>query len=196
MSTPFPSPPKLHRSFAAQVERSDMDQLNDEDESPQQRTARYLNYECTYKACKYADPGMTWGQLVRDDYEHFKQLMHEHVPLESKTFDALKSQLRNDDLETAKNNVRFIDTPDQTKERVSRYMEMTCQHNGRMKGKTWKKIFELDYPYFMWSVGNTMGRDTRTFKTFVTCLKDEDRELVMKTPKGSVKRIKKTLRGR
>jgi hypothetical protein len=159
-------------------------------EDPGARRARYLQYECNYRACKYKEGGhvfpVTWGYLVQHDYAHFVELMTQHVPLESTTYAALKGELLPPDQKAAENTVRFIDTDEAKAAQKERYLDMRCTHNGRMKNKVWRDILNTDYSYFLWSVGNTMGRDTRTFKTFFECLADSDKETVLKTPKGKV----------
>ena len=157
-------------------------------ETDDQKRVRYLQYKCNYRHCKY--PNYTWGEIIRDDYDHFVDLMSHHVPAESKTFDVLKELLTKTDRENAKttDRIKLIESP---LERRERYLNMTCSHNGRMKGKTWRYILERDYNYFMWAVGNTMGRDTLTFATFVECLNEVDKRLIMCTPKGKMKQIGK-----
>ena len=160
--------------------------MDDDPEDDADRTVRYLQYDCTYKHCKYKNPLWTWGRLVKEDYNHFVELMSKHVPLESKTFKALQGELLPPDLNIAKKTVRFIDEPVQKQAQKERYLKLLCTHNGRMRNKSWGEVLEKDYNYFLWAVGNTMGRDTRTFDTFLDCLKEEDRLMVLKTPKGKV----------
>jgi hypothetical protein len=150
-------------------------------------TLRYLQFECTYRSCKYQDPLWTWGQLVKEDYDHFIELMKDHVPLGSKTFDALKDVLVPADLVLVENHrTCFINSDEQKAKTKERYLNMLCTHNGRMKNKPWGTILKYEYNYFMWAVGNTMGRETRTFNSFVECLKPADKEVVLATPKGQV----------
>ena len=153
-------------------------------ETKEERTLRFLQYQCSYRHCKY--PLDTWGEIIIKDYPHFVELMCKHVPAESKTFEALCEKLGPLDLEKAKTTERVY-TSESDSDRRDRYLDMTCSHNGRMKGKKWSEILNTDYGYFIWSVGNTMGRDTRTFNVFVECLTESDKRMVMCTPKGKVK---------
>jgi len=154
---------------------------------PSDMTTRYLQYECNYNACKYKEPALTWGEMIKQDYSHFVWLMCNHVPLESNTFEALKEHLCLPDLKLAQSTKRQHDLPEAIEARTQRYLDLTCSHNGRMNGKKWREILKTDYDYFLWAVGNTMGRDTRTFNGFVECLTDKDKTMVLNTPKGKVK---------
>ena len=40
----------------------------------------YLQYEVGYQACKYKNA--TWGDILEQDYEHFKELLSLHVPVD------------------------------------------------------------------------------------------------------------------
>lgn len=181
MTTFMPPPAPLTRHYSVGMMNTS------DDETDEEKKTRYLQYECTYRACKYKDPLKTWGELVKTDYSHFCELMTNHVPLESTTFDVLKGELFPPDLKVAENTVRHQDTEKGQEEQLERYLDMKCEHRGRMHGKTWREILKKDYNYFMWSVGNTMGRDTRTFKTFIACLKTKDQTIVLSTEKGKVK---------
>ena len=181
----IPAPPPLKRHCTNRPDQYASFE-NDTPETPQERLTRYLQYECNYKACKYKDPTKTWGEIIKEDYPHFVDLMTNHVPLQSQTFAVLKAELHLPDQKEAEKAVRFVDTEEEKAARTKRYLELTCQHNGRMKNKKWKDILSTDYEYFMWAVGNTMGRETRTFNTFVECLKEQDKVTVLKTPKGKV----------
>jgi hypothetical protein len=163
------------------------------DEEQVDNSIRYLQFECNYQACKYKDPHdiWTWGRIVKEDYPHFVELMSEHVPLASMTFQALKSHLTGRDLEEAEKKTRFIDTPEYENTRVDAFMQLTCQHKGRMNGKTWATIKKEDYNYFVWAVGNTMGRDTITFETLSKSLCEPEKAYVMATEKGQVKVAKR-----
>ena len=55
-----------------------------------------------------------------------------------------------------------------------------------MNGKTWRQIRAERYPYFMWSVGNSMGRDTKSFQVLVECLNPADQITVKTTNKGEL----------
>lgn len=155
-----------------------------QEETKQEKLQRYLNYECTYKYCKYK--GKTWQQIINDDYPHFFQLMSDHVPADSQTFEVLSSQLMPTDIEHAKNSTRFVDTPVYKQQQLQKYMNMTCSHKGRMANKTWGEIYQKDYNYYLWAVGNTMGRHTRSYQVFLSALTKEDQEYVNNTPKGKV----------
>lgn len=149
-------------------------------ESEEERRDRFMSYECCYAACKYDKH--TWRQIKEEDYEHFKSLLTNNVDRDSNTFKTLIQEL------TEKERIIAMDTPwtPQTQPDLERYLDIVCGHNGRMKGKTWGHILKNHYDYFMWSVGNAMGRETRTFNAFITCLKDEDQLYVLSTPKGTV----------
>ena len=58
----------------------------------------------------------------------------------------------------------------------------------KMNGKTWREIYEKNYPYFFWSVGNTMGRDTKSFDVFRSLLVKQDQLTVDRIEKGKVDR--------
>jgi hypothetical protein len=186
----LPEPPVLTRQSAMPITTLPEDVQMGE-ETTQERLTRYLQYDCTYKHCKYQDPLKTWGEIIREDYPHFLELMSQHVPLNSKTFDVLKSELNLDDVQVAENTIRFIDLPENKGKQQEAYLQLTCTHRGRMHGKTWGDILKKDYNYFLWSVGNTMSRETRTFNTLVKCLKDADQHMVRLTPKGKVRVSKK-----
>lgn len=176
MTTPFGSVVPVARSAAVAMDVSV--------ETVDEKLLRFLQYECGYRHCKY--PNSTWGEIIVKDYPHFVDLMSHHTPVESKTFDVLKEKLSPSDLKTAmtSNRVRIVESPDELRER---YLKMVCSHNGRMKGKTWGHILKADYEYFVWAVGNTMGRDTRSFQVFFKCLSPADQVVVENTPKGQVK---------
>jgi len=178
-----PVPPPLTRS----ITRSVVDSWDD-NEDP---TVRYLQYECNYKTCVH--PGQTWGWIIKNDYPHFLHLMKTYVPRGSNTFTALRSQLRPGDIAESVNAVRHYDTEAGKAETKNIYLGYTCSHNGRMNGKTWKEISTKDYAYFCWAVGNTMGRETRTFEVLSSCLKPEDRDVILKTPKGKYKTKKRVV---
>jgi hypothetical protein len=61
------------------------------------------------------------------------------------------------------------------------FLSYTCGHKGRFSGKTWAHVMKSDYNYFKWTVQNTMGRDTKSFRVFVECLRPRDIEVVKKT---------------
>ena len=157
----------------------------------EEQIEKYLAYECDYKACKYKAPPMTWGELVKKDYDHFLYLMSEHVGVGTTTFNVLLSQLTEDDKEKAMNATRYRDTPEGMKEEEERYLKLKCGYKGKSNGKTWQDIKDKDYSFFVWAVGNAMGRETKSFEVFKRCLKPEDRELVEATAKGEVRPSKK-----
>lgn len=157
-------------------------------ETEDQRLERFLDYECDYAKSEYKGLGMTWGELFEANYDHYKYLLSTQVANTTSTFEVLSKKLKKEDqVEAAA--ARREEEGDQ--QRRKRYLQMKCSHAGRHTGKTWGTILRQDYPYFMWAVGNTMGRETRTFKTFVECLKDEDIKKVLSTPRGLVKAPKK-----
>ena len=56
----------------------------------------YLQYECKFDRCKYK--GCTWGDIIRDNYDHFVELMAHEVYLDSNTFLALRGHVKEKDL--------------------------------------------------------------------------------------------------
>ena len=146
---------------------------------------RYLEFDCGFKACKYDN--VTWGQLLKLDYLHFVDLMSHHVPVDSKTFEALAGEMTPTESAAARAATRYVDTAKFVEDAQHEYMLLECTHKGRMNGRTWGYIFKNDYKYFMWAVGNTMGRQTRTFKVFSSMLMPEHVIYVQSTPKGQVK---------
>jgi hypothetical protein len=165
---------------------------DDRNETEEELHLRYLQYTCTYKACKYTEPNeKTWGGLIKDDYPHFVELMKKHVPLDSNTFKVLSKNLHPPDLKECCRSTRVYETEEAKQEEKERFLDLTCTHTGRMNGKKWRDVLKKDYNYFMWSVGNTMGRETKTFKIFVECLTPADKVNVLGTPKGKVKGHKK-----
>lgn len=155
-------------------------------EANDEMVVRYLTYDCRYKRCKYQDPHWTWGELVKNDYDHFLELMSFEVPVDSNTFTALRTQLRAGDENVAMNTIRSRDTPKGCQDSQNQYLQYTCTHKGRMNGKTWKEIRALDYSYFIWAIGNTMGRETKTFNVLKTCIKEEHQKMIDSNPKGRV----------
>jgi hypothetical protein len=148
-------------------------------------TCRYMQYECKYRACKY--PNVTWGALAQQDYQHFLDLMSTEVPADSNTFVALRSELRPEDVEAAMTTTRTRDTTEGKNKTQKDFLDMKCTHKGRMNGKSWHAIRETDYSYFVWSVGNTMTRDTTTYKVLSSCLDTAGAKLVNSSTKGQVK---------
>jgi hypothetical protein len=176
----IPPPPVLTRQAA--ITQEEVDSMLDTDEA---MTVRYLQYDCKYRACKY--PDVTWGGLVMQDYPHFIELMSTEVPLDSNTFLALKSRVRPEHMGTVLESVRTRDTPEGKEKSQKEFLDMKCTHRGRMGGKSWRDIRRDDYSYFVWAVGNTMTRDTKTFKVLSSCLDKVGTSIVTMTPKGQVK---------
>ena len=176
----IPPPPVLRRQSA--ITQSEVDEMLDTDEA---MTVRYLQYDCKYRACKYAD--LTWGALVEQDYPHFVELMSTAVPLDSNTFLALRSRVRPEHMGIVTESVRTKDTPEGKARTQKEFLDMKCTHKGRMGGKTWRDIRRDDYSYFVWAVGNTMSRETKTFMVLSSCLDRTGNSIVTKTPKGQVK---------
>jgi hypothetical protein len=157
-------------------------------EVDQMMSTRYLQYECRYKMCKYRDQDMkTWGALLADDYEHFAFLMRTEVGVDSNTFLALSPYLTGTDRQTALTTVRQRDTPEGKQKRDSDFLNLVCSHKGRMGGLTWGTVRQKDYSYFVWAVGNTMNRDTKSFNVFYNCLNEKEQKLVDSASKGQVK---------
>ena len=149
--------------------------------------SRYMGYTCDYHACKYKDDGITWGDLFQKDPAHFAELLSNHVGASTKTFEVLSQLLSPEKREEAKNATRHVDTPEYKKEQEDFYLNLTCNYNGKSKGKTWREIRDTNYSFFVWAVGNVMGRDTKSFNVFKRCLKPEDQKMVEDTAKGEVR---------
>ncbi len=139
---------------------------------------RYLQFDCTLFSCKYTDPWITWGEIIEQDYDHFKELMALYLPRESKTFLILFSQLKPEDRDWAKLHTRIYDTPEYENTQKERYLSYKCTHKGKHTNKTWRDVRKDSYGYFKWAVQNTMGRETKTFHYLAQCLRDKDVEAV------------------
>ena len=177
-----PAPPALKRECTADYQVSAVwPQVETDDE---QRT-RYLQCDVAYRACKYPE-AMTWGQLFTKDYPHFVELLTFHVGVHTKIFHAFISLLSPADQEKARTATRFRDTLEGQAGRLDHYLSLECSHKGKMNGKTWRWIRDNNYGYYLWSVGNAMGRDTRSFSALFEGLRDGDKTMVQNTPKGSV----------
>lgn len=160
----------------------DMVQVDDE------MIARYLQYPCSYRVCKYKGPFQkTWGEMIKDDRPHFVFLLSTEVSPTSNTFLALSSFLTPFELSHALSCVRRRDTPEGKKEEQAYFLALECTHKGRMNGKTWDAIRARDYSYFVWAVANTMNRHTKSFKVFFECLNEKEKALVMSAEKGQIK---------
>ena len=160
----------------------------------EEQVEKYKAFECAYKACKYKEPPITWGELSENDYEHFLYLLSESVGVDTMTFKVLSTLLTDDDKQAAKIATRYRDTPAGKKDEEELYLRLTCRYKGKSNGKTWKSIRDNNYSFFVWAVGNAMGRETNTFNVLKRCLKQEDRELVEATAKGEVRPSKKQKR--
>lgn len=149
---------------------------------------RYLEYPCSYRMCKYKGPFQkTWGELIKDDRQHFVFLLSSEVSPTSNTFLALSSFLTPSELSLALSCVRRRDTKEGRKEEQMYFLALECTHKGRMNGKTWQAIRTRDYSYFVWAVANTMNRDTKSFKVFFECLNPKEQTLVLSGEKGQIK---------
>jgi hypothetical protein len=175
----IPPPPRLERQDA--LSSTDVDMMVDTDEA---MTTRYLQYDCRYRACKY--PDVTWGALIEQDYDHFVELMSTEVPVDSNTFVALRSELKQEHVTDATSAVRTRDTVDGHAKIQKEFLDMKCTHRGRMGGKTWREIRLHDYSYFVWATGNSMGRETKTFRVLSSCLDKQGELIVNSQPKGQV----------
>lgn len=153
--------------------------------------SRYLGYTCDYHACKYKDEGITWGDLFQKDPAHFTELLSYHVGASTKTFEVLSQMLTPSAAEEAKHTVRRVDTPEYKKEQEEFYLNLVCNYKGKSQGKTWKEIRDTNYSFFVWAVGNAMGRDTKSFSVFKRCLKPEDQKMIEETAKGEVRYSKR-----
>lgn len=172
--------------------RSKMDSSSDVDTTvTTEQVELYKSFICAYKDCKYMNPPMTWGEIQEKDYEHFLYLLSNVVGVDTMTFKVLSTLLTDDDKKAATEATRYRDTPAGKKDEEEFYLQLKCNYNGKSKGKTWKYIKENNYSFFVWAVGNAMGRQTKSFNVFKRCLKPEDRELVEATPKGEVRPSKK-----
>jgi hypothetical protein len=156
---------------------------------------RYKNFPCRYRGCKseYKDKKFTWQQIADVDYDHFFMLMSRHVPVESRTFKALRHMLLVGDREIAavckRDDLPALPTAVGDPEK---FKACVCSHRGRMNGKTWGEIIDLDYNYFVWSVANAMGRSTITYKSALQLLSSDDRARVEASEKGQFKTNKRT----
>ena len=175
-------PPQIVQTGQSPITQSEVDEMLDTDEA---MTVRYLQYDCKYRACKYSD--LTWGALVEQDYPHFVELMSTEVPLDSNTFLALKSCVQPAHMGVVMETVRTRDTVEGKEKTQKDFLDMKCTHRGRMGGKSWRDIRRDDYSYFVWAVGNTMSRDTKTFLVLSGCLDRAGTSIVTMTPKGQVK---------
>lgn len=180
----IPPPPVLKRQKAYTPLPTTLVDMVEPDEA---MVTRYLQYECNYRACKYRDPLFTWGEIHNQDYEEFKKLLAYHVPVTSNTFIALVTQLLPSDQFMARMAVRYRDTPTGQDEECNQYLNYKCTHQGRMNNKSWAEIRDTEYSYFVWAVGNTMGRETKTFNIMKKCLLPAHQKMVMQTEKGQVK---------
>ena len=157
-------------------------------EVDEQMSTRYLQYDCKYKMCKYRDENIkTWGALLKDDYAHFAFLMSTEVGTDSNTFLALSPYLTDSDRRFAQTSVRRRDTPEGKQDINDDFLGLICSHRGRMNGLAWGSVRQKDYSYFVWAVGNTMNRDTKSFGVFYNCLDLFGQKLVDASPKGMVK---------
>jgi hypothetical protein len=147
-----------------------------------------LQRTCTYAAhIKYVggrENVKTWGEIIRSDSSHFVELMCYHVGKESRTFELLFNELPESDRQKSLDSIRERDRPDNVEARKEKFLSYTCEHKSRFNGKTWGYILKNAYSYFLWSVANTMGRETATFAVLVSCLQPEDQQKVLDTPKG------------
>jgi hypothetical protein len=150
----------------------------------EETTTRYLQFDCTLHSCKYKDPCPSWGELILKDYPHFIELMAFYLPLESKTYQALLSQVGPESIQFTNTATRFYDTPQYTQQQQERYLDFKCSHKGKHNKKTWRQVRADSYGYFKWAVKNTMGRDTKTFQYLLMCLKPEDQVAVAQSQRS------------
>ena len=177
----IPPPPKLVRQRAYNPYTDDVWTVD------AAMVTRYLQYEIRYSALTPKNVGLTWGQLIDQDYAEFVELMTYSVAVDSNTFMALKGHLKTPgEVEHAQAAIRHSDTDDGKKKTQEKFLALTCGHKGAMNGKTWGEIRKLDYSYFLWSVANSMGRETKSFDVLVQCLTEKDRITVLTTPKGQL----------
>jgi hypothetical protein len=177
----IPPPPKLVRQRAYNPYTDDVWTVD------AAMVTRYLQYEIRYSALTPKNVGLTWGQLIDKDYAEFVELMTYSVAVDSNTFMALKGHLKTPgEVEHAQAAIRHSDTDDGKKKTQEKFLALTCGHKGAMNGKTWGEIRKLDYSYFLWSVANSMGRETKSFDVLVQCLTEKDRITVLTTPKGQL----------
>jgi hypothetical protein len=181
MDENIPPPPQLVRQSAYCPD------AKEDIEGPDQGMIdRYLQYEINYSDLLQQYKGLTWGALIVENYHHFVYLMAHSVAKDSNTFLALKGHLQPADREFAQKTTRTRDTQEGKQKTMDKYLQITCSHKGAMNGKTWHEIREKNYSYFVWSVGNVMGRDTKSFAVLVNCLNVKDQEMVKATEKGEV----------
>ena len=60
-----------------------------------------------------------------------------------------------------------------------------------MNDKKWKEILDRHPDYFAWAVGNTMGRETKTFKVLLAVLPQDIQVAIQATQKGQYSPKKK-----
>ena len=177
----IPPPPKLERQRAYNPYTDDVWTVD------AAMVTRYLQYIVKYSALTPKNLGLTWGELIERDYEEFVELMTYSVAVDSNTFMALKGHLKTPgEVEHAQAAIRHGDTDDGKKKTQEKFLDLTCGHKGAMNGKTWGEIRKIDYSYFLWSVANSMGRETKSFDVLVQCLTEKDRITVLTTPKGQL----------
>jgi hypothetical protein len=176
------SPTPLTRSITGAW--ADVVGASDDDEKMAQR---YLDYECNYRRMPGDLRGLTWRAIKDHHPDTFVSLMTHDVSTDSKTFQLFQRFLTPEQRQVSSTTVKYQDSPEGIKERQERYLDLPCTHKGRMNGKTWREIRTKDYSYFVWSVGNSMGRDTKSYKSLLGCLNPTEQQLVEDTPKGQVR---------
>lgn len=151
-----------------------------------------LQYTCLYQAHVNKVGGkenaLTWGDIIRTDYPHFKDLMEHHVGKDTQTFELLLPHVRPEDVEECKGGELLRDSDEETKKKLPLFLQYKCNHKSRYNGKTWQWILNNQYKYYVWSIANTMGRETSSFKILSHGLQPKDRDIVMSTAKGQWKR--------
>lgn len=134
---------------------------------------RYLAYECNNSGLSehHQGKGLTWGDILVTDYTEFQRLLGLYVRSTSRTFAVLSTCLKSrDDYINCRDAIVYYDSPAGQADEVDRYLSYKCTHKGRMNGKTWKEILKIDPSYIAWAVGNTMGRETKTYRVLLGVL--------------------------
>ena len=154
--------------------------MQEYDNETYDRLSYLCNYSFHYDYVGGKEKALTWLDILENHYRHFVDLLSIHVSKDSDLFRSFFELLQPEDQTAVLKSQENLSPLD-------RFLNYKCMHNSRMKGKTWRFIREKKYPYYLWSVANTMSRTSRTFNALVEGLKPEDKELVLQTEKGKFK---------
>lgn len=147
-------------------------------------TLKRLSWPCNYTFHEEyvggRDNVLTWLDIYENHYPHFVELLAKHVSKDTEIYRMFLPLVKPEDMATITKAQADVNT-------LERFLNYKCMHNSSMKGKTWKFIREKKYSYYVWSVANTMSRNSRTFLALVEGLTPEDKEIVLATEKGKYK---------